>query len=71
MHAVKLNIQDSVFDKVIYFLQSLPSNEVEIVEDTIIENWSHLEEKIDEGLRSGVSSKSHEEIIGDIKRKYV
>jgi len=33
MHTIKLNIQDSVFEKVIYFLQNLPKNEVEIVED--------------------------------------
>jgi hypothetical protein len=38
MHTVKLNIQDSVFDKVIYFLQNLPKNEVEIIEDTKVPN---------------------------------
>lgn len=36
MHALKLNIEDSVFDKVIYFLQNLPKNEVRIVEDKLI-----------------------------------
>lgn len=36
MHALKLNIEDSVFDKVIYFLQNLPKNEVRIVEDKMI-----------------------------------
>ena len=55
MHTIKLNIQDSVFDKVIYFLNNLPANEVEI----------------DKGLTSGISKKSHEEIINDIKSKYV
>ena len=43
MHTIKLNIQDNVFDKVIYFLNNLPSNEVEIVEDTLIDDLSHLE----------------------------
>jgi len=71
MHTVKLNIQDSVFDKVIYFLNNLPSNEVEIIEDTIIDDWSHLEAEIDKGLTSGISSKSHEEIVSDIKSRYV
>ena len=71
MHTIKLQVHDSVFDKVIYFLQNLPSNEVEIVEDTVVEDWSSLEAEIDEGLQSGVSSKSHEEIVNDIKRKYV
>ena len=70
MHTVKLNIQDSVFEKVIYFLQNLPSNEVEIVEDTIIEDWSYLESDIDKGLNSGVSDHSHDEIVDTIKRKY-
>ena len=71
MHALKLNIDDSVFDKVIYFLQNLPSNEVEIVENVVIEDWSHLEKEIDKGLESGVSKRSHEEIIKDIKNRYV
>ncbi len=71
MHTIKLNIQDSVFDKVIYFLNHLPSNEVEIVEDTIIDDWTHLEIEIDKGLTSGISEKSHEEMISDIKSKYV
>ena len=71
MHTIKLNIQNSVFDKVIYFLNNLPSNEVEIVEDTLIDDWSQLEVEIDKGLTSGISEKSHEEIISDIKSKYV
>ena len=72
MHTLKLNIQDNVFDKIIYFLQNLPKDEVEIVENSLLkENWSHLESEIDTGINSGISKKSHEEIINDIKRKYV
>ena len=70
MHAIKLNVQDNVFDKVIYFLQNLPKNEVEIVEDKITDDWSALESIIDEGLNSGICSKSHKEIVSDIKSKY-
>lgn len=33
MRTLKINIQDSVFDKIIYFLRNLPKDEVEIVED--------------------------------------
>ncbi|MEA2049088.1 MAG: hypothetical protein U9O64_11665 [Campylobacterota bacterium] len=33
MHSIKLEIKDNVFDKVIYFLQNLPKNEVTIIED--------------------------------------
>ena len=71
MHTVKLNIQDNVFDKVIYFLNNLPSNEVEIVEEkTIADDWSHLESEIDKGMSSPMSSKTHEEIFEALKRKY-
>ena len=35
MHSIRLNIQDSVLDKVLYFLQNLPKNEVMIIEDIV------------------------------------
>jgi len=71
MHTVKLNIQDSVFDKVSYFLNHLPSNKVEILEEkTIADDWSHLEPEIDKGMKSPMSSKTHEEIFEELKRKY-
>jgi len=31
MHSIRLDIQDNVFDKVIYFLNNLPKNEVKII----------------------------------------
>ncbi|UCN01146.1 hypothetical protein LCX93_04320 [Sulfurimonas sp. SWIR-19] len=72
MHTLKLNIQDSVFDKIIYFLQNLPKDEVEIVENSLLkEDWAYLEAEIDKGINSGVSEKSHNEIISNIKNKYV
>jgi len=72
MHSIHLDIQDNVFDKVMYFLNNLPKNEVKIVEDNYVEeDWSYLELEIDKGLSSGVSDKSHDEIINNIKRKYV
>jgi len=33
MHSIRLDIKDSVFDKVIYFLKNLPNDEVKIVEE--------------------------------------
>jgi hypothetical protein len=33
MHTLKLKVQDSVFDKIMYFLQNLPKNEVEVIEE--------------------------------------
>jgi hypothetical protein len=35
MHSIRLNIEDSVFDKVIYFLKNLPINEVKIIDDVV------------------------------------
>ena len=72
MHTIKLNIQDSIFDKVINFLQNLPKNEVEIIENGISkDDWSHLQDSIDEGISSGISARSHNKIIDEIKAKYV
>lgn len=33
MHTLKLNVEDSVFDKVLYLLKSLPDGDVEILLD--------------------------------------
>ena len=33
MHSIRLDVQDSVFDKVIYFLNNLPITEVKIIDD--------------------------------------
>lgn len=72
MHSIRLDIKDSVFDKVIYFLNNLPKNDVKIFENNFTEeDWSQLEPEIDKGLNSGVSDNSHDEIINKIKSKYV
>ena len=70
MHTIKLHIEDKVFDKIMYFLNNLPKNEVRIVENSVIDDFSYLEQEIDVGLNSGLSNKSHEDIIKDIKQKY-
>lgn len=33
MHTLKIRVEDSVLDKVVYFLKHLPQNEVMIIED--------------------------------------
>lgn len=38
MHTIKLHIEDRVFEKVIYFLQNLPKNEVYIENESINES---------------------------------
>jgi len=70
MHTIKLQVEDSVFDKVIYFLKHLPKDEVKIIEDIADDDWSYLEDEIDKGMRSPMSSKTHEEIFEELKRKY-
>ena len=70
MHTIKLHIEDKVFDKIMYFLKNLPKNEVRIVENSVIDDFSCLEQESDVGLNSGLSNKSHEDIIKDIKQKY-
>lgn len=71
MHSIRLDVQDSVLDKVLYFLQNLPQSEVRIVEDKqVTDDWSYLESEIDLGLDSGVSEKSHSQIVDNLKRKY-
>ncbi len=71
MHSIRLDIQDSVLDKVLYFLQNLPKDDVKIVEDRqVTDDWSYLEAEIDLGLDSGVSENSHGQIVDNLKRKY-
>lgn len=71
MHTVKLKIDDSIYKNVMFMLSNLKVNGLEIEEEYVQEDWSHLESKIDKGLNSGMSSKSHEEIVSEIKKKYV
>ena len=69
MHSVRLDINDSVFDKVIYFLQNLPKDEVRIVENKIIQesfvegvDWDYWSDKeIDNIGKIGLMSNSFEE----------
>jgi hypothetical protein len=71
MHSIRLDIQDSVFDKVIYFLNNFPKHDITIVEDRQVpDDWSYLESEIDLGLDSGVSENSHSQIVDNLKRKY-
>lgn len=66
MRTLQININESVYEKVYSFLSSFPKEKVQIVED-----WSHLEPLIDDGVNSGVSERTHEEIVRDLKAKYV
>lgn len=71
MQTFHINVQDSLADKVFKYLSSLPKSEIEIVEKkTIQDDWSYLEPEIDKGLESGMSDKSHEDIMSEIKSKY-
>lgn len=69
MHAMKLNVQDEVFEKVTYFLSTL-KEKVEVVESSFVEDLSYLQKEIEIGLASGVSPRDHKEIVQNIKQKY-
>ena len=70
MHTLKLTVEDDIYQNVMFLLSNLKVKGLKIEEEVACEDWSHLESEIDKGLNSGISSKSHEEIIGDIKQKY-
>lgn len=61
MHSIKLEIKDNVFDKVIYFLQNLPKNEVTIVEDMEIHPNNDEDEKSDLNAYSSHSANTIDE----------
>ena len=44
MHTITINIKDSVLDKVIYLLQNLPKQDVEIISDTIVKDRKFVED---------------------------
>jgi hypothetical protein len=35
MHSIRVDIEDSIFDKVIYFLNNLPINKVKIIDTSV------------------------------------
>ncbi len=35
MHSIRVDIEDSIFDKVIYFLNNLPVNKIKIIDSSI------------------------------------
>ncbi len=40
MHTLKIKVKDSVYDKVQYFLENLPKDDVEVVSDDIVSDSS-------------------------------
>ena len=44
--------------------------DLQIVNADIPDDWSRYGEKIKKAIASGVSEKSHEEIFGDLKKRY-
>ena len=49
MKTVVLNIQDSVFDKVIYFLKNLPKQEVKM---KVIEDFDYISPSLENELKN-------------------
>ena len=46
-------------------------DEVEVIVMPRGEDLSFLEKKIEEGVASGISSKTHTQIVDELKKKYV
>ena len=65
MHTVKLHIEDKVFDKVIYFLQNLPKNEVSIVEENT--NDSSIQDINNDNLETKAFSNHSANLIEEWK----
>jgi hypothetical protein len=62
MHTLTLNIQDSLLDKVLDFLQNLPENKIHIIENRAIEDFDYWSEKeINDIGKIGFHSNSFEE----------
>ena len=68
MHTVKLTMEDSIYKNIMFLLSNLNVKGLTIEEESMTEDWSHLESEIDKGLNSEVCSRSHEDIISDIKK---
>lgn len=60
MHIIKLNVDDSVLDKIMYFLQNLPKNKVFIVENKVV-NDSVIEDDLEVQVYSNHSANLIEE----------
>jgi len=43
MHSIKLNVQDSIYSHIMFFLNNLNTQELEIVEDKNIESISEIQ----------------------------
>lgn len=65
MQQVTLNIQDSISDKFFWLLSHFDKNEIEVVEFD-----EALEDAIQQGLDSPISSLSHQEIFQNLRNKH-
>jgi len=46
MQSVQLNISSDIFDKVMFFLENLPKNKIELNFDTVFNNSQKVEQKL-------------------------
>jgi hypothetical protein len=74
-----LNIEDKNLENI--FLNEFHSNKEKFIEfiklsfDSVRgkntdEDWSYLEEEVQQGFDSGNSGKTHKEVFGDLRKKY-
>ena len=47
MHTIKLNVQDNIYNHIMFLLKSLSNKELEIVEDKTIKSESKKQDNVD------------------------
>lgn len=66
MHTVKLKVDNSIYNHVMFLLENLKIDSLEIEE---IDN-KKLSKKIKKSLKSKIIDKSHDEIFDELTKKY-
>ena len=65
MHSIKLNVQDSIYSHIMFFLNNLNSKELEIIEDKSIDYVSRIDHH--ENLEIGAFSNHSANLIDEWK----
>lgn len=69
MHIVKLKVDDSIYNNVMFLLENLKIDGLEI-EEINNKKIEKLSKKINKSLKSELIDKSHDEIFDELTKKY-
>lgn len=70
MQIFTVNVSDSALEEFYSFIASMPKDKIGVLSNSS-NDWSFLEPAIQKAIDSGVSPKTHDEIIENIRQKYV